>query len=197
MIIFSGVPVEYILPSQDVWAVRSMVAELDISDFPINVEFLWTAVGDALLLWLDAIQQYPDSAIVLISDGTSSRGTDPLQIAYISEQADIPIHVISIGTPEDVIIWYDNEGVEVIAQYDVETLEKIAELSKWIYVQVSEEWQREELIASLNQQISGQQELQLERQYMPINIYLGRLILLLVGLLLIYKITILVQLYRS
>jgi hypothetical protein len=37
-----------------------MIQELSISDFPLNVEFLGTAVGDALLIGLDRLESSSD-----------------------------------------------------------------------------------------------------------------------------------------
>ena len=64
-----------------------------------------TATGDALQAALRMIedargngQSPPPAAIVLLSDGKSERGSDPLQAAEKARQAGVPIHTVALGT---------------------------------------------------------------------------------------------------
>jgi len=69
-----------------------------------------TATGDALNVALTALQRQPGvngkrppSAIVLLSDGASTRGADPVLVAHDAARLKIPIYTIALGTPEGTI----------------------------------------------------------------------------------------------
>ena len=72
-----------------------------------------TAMGDGLKLGLDSAQEpVPDglggtrklpSAIVLLSDGASTRGADPVDVAAEAKKAKIRIYTVALGTREGVL----------------------------------------------------------------------------------------------
>jgi Ca-activated chloride channel homolog len=71
-----------------------------------------TATGDALNAALtvlsrqrgaDGSKNPPPSAIVLLSDGASVRGADPVEIARKAAELKIPIYTIALGTDEGTI----------------------------------------------------------------------------------------------
>lgn len=70
-----------------------------------------TAIGDAINTALAAIQaapkvngKRPPGAILLISDGASNVGTDPLQAAATAKREHIQVDTISIGTASGTIV---------------------------------------------------------------------------------------------
>jgi Ca-activated chloride channel family protein len=64
-----------------------------------------TATGDALAAALDGISRdrkngkRPPAAIVLLSDGKTTTGRDPLQVARQAGRAKVPIFTVALGTP--------------------------------------------------------------------------------------------------
>ena len=72
-----------------------------------------TAMGDGLELGLEAAQTpIPDglggtrklpTAIVLLSDGASTRGADPIDIAQQAKKAKIRIYTVALGTPNGTL----------------------------------------------------------------------------------------------
>jgi len=72
-----------------------------------------TAMGDGLRLGLQAAQEpVPDglggtrklpSAIVLLSDGASTRGEDPIDVAAEAKKAKIRIYTVALGTPGGIL----------------------------------------------------------------------------------------------
>ena len=72
-----------------------------------------TAMGDGLRLGLQAAQELvPDglggtrklpSAIVLLSDGASTRGEDPIDVAAEAKKAKIRIYTVALGTPGGIL----------------------------------------------------------------------------------------------
>ena len=96
-----------------------------------------TATGDALQEAIDAIRRdaadqpnRPPAAIVLLSDGKTTSGSDPLEAAREARQAGIPIYAVALGTDEGFITL----GLETIpVPPDRETLRRIAEISRGRY----------------------------------------------------------------
>jgi Ca-activated chloride channel homolog len=64
-----------------------------------------TATGDALAAALEGISRdrkngrRPPAAIVLLSDGKTTTGRDPLQVARLAGRAKVPIFTVALGTP--------------------------------------------------------------------------------------------------
>jgi Ca-activated chloride channel homolog len=90
-----------------------------------------TATGDALdaaLKLLDAPErQRPPAAIVLLSDGETTTGRDPIEIAREAKRRKIPIHTFALGTNGGVI--RSPDGALIPVPPDPETMRRIAELS--------------------------------------------------------------------
>jgi Ca-activated chloride channel homolog len=64
-----------------------------------------TATGDALAAALEGIARdrrsghRPPAAIVLLSDGKTTTGRDPIQVARAAGRARVPIYTVALGTP--------------------------------------------------------------------------------------------------
>jgi Ca-activated chloride channel family protein len=93
-----------------------------------------TAMGDGLELGLqsartpitdsDGKARRLPARIVLLSDGKSERGTEPVDVADRAKKLKIPIHTIALGTPEGTL---DRNGRTVPVPPDFVTLRDIAE----------------------------------------------------------------------
>ena len=97
-----------------------------------------TATGDALQAALRMIEgsrlpgeEPPPAAIVLLSDGKSVRGSDPLDAAEQARRAGVPIHTVALGTQDGTIDRPTRSGgVRVVpVPPDRDTLERIARRS--------------------------------------------------------------------
>ena len=69
-----------------------------------------TATGEGLALGLAAARgpalpgaKPPPAAIILLTDGRSSNGRDPLAVAREAKQAGVPIHTVALGTASGVL----------------------------------------------------------------------------------------------
>ena len=82
-----------------------------------------TATGDAISAALDSITGKAPAAIVLLSDGKSVRGSDPLAAAQKAKARKIPIYTVALGTAQGTI-----NGGEPVPP-DPQTLAKIAQLT--------------------------------------------------------------------
>jgi Ca-activated chloride channel family protein len=95
-----------------------------------------TATGDALDTSVNALkgrpnERRPPGAIVLLSDGKSTSGRDPIRVAQEARQLKIPIYTVALGTPEGQIQVKQKDGTTRTEQVppDVPTLQRIAQLS--------------------------------------------------------------------
>jgi Ca-activated chloride channel family protein len=70
-----------------------------------------TATGDALQAALNALKRAdrkggddtPPAAIVLLSDGESTKGRDPIAVAQAAKKAGIPVYTVALGTENGTI----------------------------------------------------------------------------------------------
>jgi Ca-activated chloride channel homolog len=102
-------------PTRDHDAVREALASVKAAGS--------TATGDAITAALKSIRGKAPAAIVLLSDGKSVRGSDPLEAAQAAKDRKIPIYTVALGTAQGTI----NNGEAVPP--DPETLAKIAKLT--------------------------------------------------------------------
>jgi len=90
-----------------------------------------TATGEALAAVLDLVRrgggEQPPAAIVLISDGESTHGREPLPVAQEAAELGIPIYTVALGTPDGTVVGSD--GVSRPVPPDLETLRAIADTS--------------------------------------------------------------------
>jgi Ca-activated chloride channel family protein len=120
---FSTTPSSIVSPSQDRERVRSHLSSLNADGS--------TATGDALAEALQLLESQekrrPPAAIVLLSDGKTTTGRDPVEVARQARAAGIPIHTVSLGTPGGTIT--DSNGNTLPVPPDPETMVDIADSS--------------------------------------------------------------------
>lgn len=100
---FSDVPDATQAPTTDHALVRRMI-DAQIADGG-------TATGDALQVALEALQREPrgrdgrrpPSAIVLLSDGATTLGRDPVGVAEAARQQRVPIYTVALGTRDATV----------------------------------------------------------------------------------------------
>ena len=94
-----------------------------------------TATGDALQVAIDALRndrqngKRPPSAIVLLSDGKTTTGPDPLPIARAAGQLKIPIYTVALGTRDATVPNPNPFGTPLVVGPDPETLRQISKAS--------------------------------------------------------------------
>jgi Ca-activated chloride channel family protein len=95
-----------------------------------------TATGDALQVAIDTLAPngrkaaHPASAIVLLSDGKTTAGRDPVEVARIAKRLGVPIYTVALGT-EDATIPNPASPLSppIAVPPDPETLKQIADVS--------------------------------------------------------------------
>jgi Ca-activated chloride channel homolog len=91
-----------------------------------------TATGDALAAALDLVDngpaaKRPPAAIVLLSDGETTVGRDPIPVARTARRLHIPIHTVALGTSGATI--RTPTGALIPVPPDPETMRQIAQVS--------------------------------------------------------------------
>jgi Ca-activated chloride channel family protein len=125
-----------------------------------------TATGDALTTALRVLRpdandrRPPPAAIVLLSDGKSVRGRDPVEAAREARRLRVPIYTVALGTDEGTIRVRERGGrvrVERVPP-DRETLERIAEASGGRAFAVEDAERLEEVYQRLGSQVATKRE---------------------------------------
>jgi Ca-activated chloride channel family protein len=94
-----------------------------------------TATGDALQVAIDALRRdrqngkRPPSAIVLLSDGKTTVGPDPVTIARTAGHLKIRIYTVALGTRDATVPNPNPFGTPLSVAPDPETLRRISEVS--------------------------------------------------------------------
>jgi Ca-activated chloride channel homolog len=126
---FSDVPDATQAPTRDHALVQRMI-DAQIADGA-------TATGDALQVALDTLEREPrgadgrrpPSAIVLLSDGTTTTGRDPVAVAEAARALRVPVYTVALGT-RDATVPNPGYGPPLLSvPPDPETLRRIAEAS--------------------------------------------------------------------
>jgi len=149
-----------------------------------------TAMGDGLRLGLEAARTpVPDglggtrrlpSAIVLLSDGASTRGADPIDIAQEAERAKIRIFTVALGTPGGVLESQQPDGTTRRQNVppDTLTLQEIARETGGRYFNAPDADQLEAVYSGLATRLATR----MEKQEVTAAFAGGGLVLLLGGL---------------
>lgn len=102
VIAFNQAPTLLQSPTRDRAAVRTALRQMRSSG--------GTATGRALEAALRAIEgtqgpdgRRPPAAVVLLSDGTSTRGADPADVARQAKQLEVPVSTVALGTDAGTI----------------------------------------------------------------------------------------------
>jgi Ca-activated chloride channel homolog len=120
---FSTTPRAVLRPSHDRQRVRAHLASLHADGS--------TATGDGLAEALRLLEsednRRPPAAVVLLSDGKTTSGRDPVEVAREARTAKVPIYTVALGTSAAAIP--DGRGGYLPVPPDPETMAEIAAAS--------------------------------------------------------------------
>ena len=123
-----------------------------------------TATGDGLATALEAIRRdgaggrgRPPAAIVLLSDGKTTYGRDPVEVAREAKRRGIPINTVALGTDEGVV----QIGINTLSvPPDRETMKEIARVSGGRYSDAPDEDQLRSIYRRLGSRLASETEQQ-------------------------------------
>ena len=124
---FADSPYRVQQPSRDHAEVRSLIDSVSADG--------GTATGEALAAALDALRTVrgrdgarAPSAVILLSDGQTTTGRDPVEVAREAGRLRIPIFTVTLGTPTGSIS-SPSSGYSISVRPDAKTLRTIARVS--------------------------------------------------------------------
>jgi len=144
-----------------------------------------TAMGDGLSLALDAAHvaipraSRPPAAIVLLSDGSNTRGQDPITVATKARKAGIRVYTVALGTQSGVLETKDKNGnpKQEPVPPDTGTLQEIARDTGGRFYNAQDAQRVQEVYGALGTRFAKLQE----KQEVTAAFAGGALLLLLVG----------------
>jgi Ca-activated chloride channel family protein len=124
---YSNAPMTVVQPTVDRVPLRSALAALRADG--------GTATGDALVTALDLLEarrtddgRVAPAAVVLLSDGKTTAGSDPIDAARRAGALGVPVYTVALGTPDGVIHTGPYGGFLPVPP-DPQTLREMAERS--------------------------------------------------------------------
>jgi Ca-activated chloride channel family protein len=96
------------------------------------------------------------AAIVLLSDGQSNVGADPLKAAEIAADLGVRIYTVGIGTTEGIVVKAD--GWSMRTRLDEEALRKIAAMTEGEYFQAASAADLKKIYKTLSAKISFEKQ---------------------------------------
>jgi len=81
-------------------------------------------------------EELAKAAILLLSDGVSNLGVNPIEAAELAGRLRVPIYAIGVGSPEGSVMTYNNQLV--LVPFDASTLQEIARRSGGEYFSYQE-----------------------------------------------------------
>ena len=150
-----------------------------------------TAMGDGLALGLDAartpvtdpstgLPKRLPAAIVLLSDGASTVGEDPITVAQRARKLKIPVYTVALGTQSGYLEHTAKDGTVSRSPVppDTETLQEIARATRGRFYQASDAQQLSDIYRNLGTRFSTKKE----KQEVTAAFAGGGLVLLLAGM---------------
>jgi Ca-activated chloride channel homolog len=179
---FGTVAAQLVEPTTDKPRVRAALESLKFSGK--------TAMGDGLDLGLEAVRtpvtdetgtpRRIPGAIVLLSDGASTAGSDPITVAERARRLRIPIYTVALGTQAGYLEHENDDGTtrrEPVPP-DTATLREIARETRGRYYAAPDAQRLTEIFKSLGTRLATRQE----KQEVTAAFAGGGLALLLVGM---------------
>jgi len=198
LITFSGKPFVYIPFSSDSSAIISRLELMNLWDFPPVQEFLGTAIGDALLLAFSNIQQfssyetYAPWIVILITDGDSNVGFDPLDVISYYQKLAIPLFVLWVGHSH-YFIGRDSWGTDIMTDIHFPLLESLAKKTWGMFYKISANEGFDTSFADIRDNILLHQYESVQYVFWELNKYLLYLLLFLLFCFLFLRIYLLIN----
>lgn len=192
LITFSWKPFIYIPFSSSASAIVHKLTSTNLADFPPVKDFLWTAIGDALLLGAENLQQfdyqktYKPGIVILITDGDSNIGFDPIQVLSYYQKIQVPLFVLGVGQ-ENYLIGRDTWNQDITTNINIPLLQQLTDKTWWKFYRVLGEKSFDDFFSELLQNIADQQQQKIQNIYWALNNYLIYIVWMLLFWLLVFR----------
>lgn len=177
LIAFSWKPFVYIPFSSNTSSLIAKLKTTNLGDFPPVEAFLWTAIGDALLLAVYNLQHfyqqetYKPWMVVLITDGDSNVGFDPMQVVSYYKKIQVPLYILWVGQ-ENYLIGRDSWNDEIMTNIQPSLLKDLADATWWKFYRVLDQSYFQQFLDEFSQDITARQQQKIYKTYRELNHYL-------------------------
>lgn len=199
-ITFSWKPFVYIPFSSDVSALVAKLDMMNLGDFPPVQDFLWTAIGDALLLAVSNLQQFFDQEtykpgiVILVTDGDSNLGFDPMDIVKFYQKIHVPLYILWVGQ-ENFLIWHDWRNDAIMTDIHPAFLEDLADVTWGKFYRILDAESFDYFLQDFLADVVARQRQTIQKTYRELNSYLVYLLVCtILGLLVLHVLDIRKQL---
>ena len=117
-----------------------------------------TATGDALNSALDRLEarrgkdgKRAPAAVILLSDGKTTEGSDPLQAAERAKQLGIPVSTVALGTSDGTVLGPNGEPVPVPP--DPSTLQEISRITGGTFTETADAGELDDVYKQLGSKV--------------------------------------------
>jgi Ca-activated chloride channel family protein len=91
---------------------------------------------------------YPSAAIILLTDGQSTMGPDPVDAARVAADHGVRVYTVGVGTPDGEVMSFD--GWRMRVRLDEDTLKTIANLTRGEYFYAGDASELRKIYEGLN-----------------------------------------------
>lgn len=168
---YARIPFILVPFSSNTHAISHTISQMQLADFVPTDDFKWTAIWDALLLWLDNLSTLWDKkpwVILLLTDWDNNAGTDPEISIQTANRLWIPIFTLAIGE-DNQWIWESLQWQAVYATIDIELLKKISQDTWWQFFRVFSLRDFKEIFSLIAQAIQNTEQKRIVYNYFYIN----------------------------
>jgi Ca-activated chloride channel homolog len=150
---FAQTPLATTRPTTDRNAVRDLIDD--------TIANGGTGTGDALEVAIDAVRPKGEedrekpAAIVLLSDGRTTSGKNPVIVARRAKELRVPVYTVSLGTREGTV---PGNGAPFPVPPDPETMKRVAQVSDGRFYNVTDGERLSEIYQRLGRQIGSREE---------------------------------------
>jgi Ca-activated chloride channel family protein len=150
---FAQTPLSTTRPTTDRDAVRDLIDD--------TIANGGTGTGDALDVAIDAVRPKGEkdrdkpAAIVLLSDGRTTSGKNPVIVSRRAKDLRVPVYTVSLGTEDGTV---PGNGAPFPVPPDPETMKRVAQVSGGRFYNVTDGSRLTEIYQRLGRQIGSHEE---------------------------------------
>ncbi len=189
VVMFSWLPVMWIPFTDEIWAIVSKLVDTDLWMFPPTMDFVGTALGNALIFWIDNLMKFSTNKekpgiIILLTDGDSNRWYNPVEVAAYAKQLWIKIYLLAIGK-SNYKIALRKDWIYEYTYLNIDNLKKIVDANWWNFYHILSKDDFKQVLSDIKNEIKTQEKKKVE--YVSINlnkyIYVFIIFLLIINIL--------------
>jgi len=172
VIMFSWMPIMWVPFTDETEAAASKLQDTNLAMFPPIMDFVWTAIGNALLLWIEnllnfATNKQKPGVIILLTDGDSNRWYDPVQVAQYAKTLGIKIYLLAIWKDSYKIALRRDWSYEY-TRINLDKLKKITQANGWNFYHILSSGDFQQVLQDIKKEIKTQEKKKV--QYVTVNL---------------------------